>query len=851
MSYEDCRLNDTMTRRTLTLVLLGLGGYALLLFFAVRLSPTRALNYQLDRRTAIEAARETASRFDINAREWTAYATAEHFTTEYHYLMTKPSAANIVALAPVRTFVKLIEPQSKNGQSISVTLDAGGRAIGFTHRLDEPIFGEKATEGNADTNADNADAGNNSNQSIEQSIESNDNSNTGSASAAADMDAAQARARVGQAFAGLIGDAAWKDFKAVSETDSGDDKTRTTRLTWERRTDDAPEVTMRAIGEVKGGRIADLKIEPNFSPTFNDATDNRRSFNGIVSGISGFSTFLIVLAAIGFYVLALTRRKLTFVLPLILFGLIAVTFTLNRVLYGSIDGSMSSPAMGLPVFFSVLQIGLGAAFVGLGFALMWSVGYVYARRTKPLKIASFAALLRGKLTTRFVARAVAYGILCGGIVACVPYFIKATTLFPMLELDRIEAEYLVSRAPAVAALIQPVDFVLFSLFAFVIPVIASRTRLARLAPIMVFIIGGVWMMTRVSSLSSYAMIIVGVASILILLEIYRRFDLLTLIVTTLAAQSATVAALLLVTSSASLQASAWCVFASLAFITIVGLVIGARGRDANIEAEVEPDLSANDKHLRVERERLVADFSIARQAQQRMLPDAPPQIPGYEISATCRPAREVGGDLYDFLRLPDERVGIVVADVSGKGIPAALYMTLTKGLLASIAEHESDPKLILQEVNRHLYEVCRRKMFVTLVLAILDPATRRLTYARAGHNPPVWRKSATNETLLLRAPGLGLGLNKGKLFDATLKPETITLERGDCVVFYSDGITEAMNESNTEYDEQRLMHIIERADGLNADATQENVMEDVGMFLGEVHPQDDQTVVVLRVSGDD
>jgi len=341
-----------------------------------------------------------------------------------------------------------------------------------------------------------------------------------------------------------------------------------------------------------------------------------------------------------------------------------------------------------------------------------------------------------------------------------------------------------------------------------------------------------------------------VVSILIFLEIYRRFDLLTLILSTLAAQSATLAASLLVTSSPSLNASAWRVFASLAGITIVALVINARGCDANVEAEIEPDLSADDKHLRVERERLVADFSIARQAQQRMLPDAPPQIPGYEISATCRPAREVGGDLYDFLHLPDERIGIVVADVSGKGIPAALYMTLTKGLLASIAEHESDPKLILQEVNRHLYEVCRRKMFVTLVLAVLDPATRRLTYARAGHNPPVWRKPATNETVLLRAPGLGLGLNKGKLFDATLKPETITLERGDCVVFYSDGITEAMNESNTEYDEERLMKTIERADGLNADATQENVMEDVGMFLGEVHPQDDQTVVVLRVSGD-
>ncbi len=823
-----------MTRRTLTLVLLGLGGYALLIFFAVRLSPTRALNYQLDRRIAIEAARETASRFGINARAWTAYVTAEHYTTEYHYLMIKPSASNIVALAPVRTFVTFIEPQSKDAHSVSVTLDAGGRAIGFTHRLDEKSSDANPAQNNSGNgnNADNNDGNNSSNES---------------SNSVPIVDAAQARERVNQAFARLIGDAAWADFKAASATPSVTDGVTVTRSTWERRTDDAPEVAMGAIGEIRGERIAELKIEPTFDAAFNALTDNRRSFNRIVSGVGSFSAFLIILAAIGFYVLGLTRRKLTFALPLILLGLVTVTFALNRFLYGSVDGLMLTLPFRSLLLALLLNV-LGALFLGLGFALMWSVGYVYARRTQPLKIASFAALLRGKLTTQFVARAVAYGVLCGGIVACIPYLIKAVNLFPMLELDRIEAEYLASRAPALASLIQPVDFILFSLFAFVVPVITSRARLARLAPVVVFVIGGVWMMTRVSSLSSYPMIIVGVISILVLMEIYRRFDLLTLMVATLAAQSATIAASLLVTSSPSLQASAWRVFASLAGITIVGLVIGWRGRDTNIETEVEPDLSDDDKYLKVERERLVADFSIARQAQQRMLPDSPPQIPGYEISATCRPAREVGGDLYDFLHLPDERIGIVVADVSGKGIPAALYMTLTKGLLASIAEHESDPKLILQEVNRHLYEVCRRKMFVTLVLAVLDPATRRLTYARAGHNPPVWRKPATNETLLLRAPGLGLGLNKGKLFDATLKPETITLERGDCVVFYSDGITEAMNHLNTEYDEERLMHIIERADGLNADRTQENVMEDVGMFLGEVHPQDDQTVVVLRVS---
>ena len=250
---------------------------------------------------------------------------------------------------------------------------------------------------------------------------------------------------------------------------------------------------------------------------------------------------------------------------------------------------------------------------------------------------------------------------------------------------------------------------------------------------------------------------------------------------------------------------------------------------------------------REELAQLKAQFQVARRAQEQMLPDKPPIVPGVEIAAVCQPAREVGGDLFDFLQLPNGRIGIVVADVSGKGVPAALYMTLTKGLLASVAETTSDPAEIVREVNRHLYVACKRKMFVTLLLGVVDPQSRTFAYVRAGHNPPVWRNGTNGETTLLGARGIGLGLTSGELFDRTLELEEIVLRPSDLLLLYSDGISEAMNEAREEYGETRLKDVASRADGMSAEKVKDLILADVRSFLGRTPPQDDQTLVVVRV----
>jgi sigma-B regulation protein RsbU (phosphoserine phosphatase) len=251
--------------------------------------------------------------------------------------------------------------------------------------------------------------------------------------------------------------------------------------------------------------------------------------------------------------------------------------------------------------------------------------------------------------------------------------------------------------------------------------------------------------------------------------------------------------------------------------------------------------------FRAEREKLLAEFSLAHRAQQDMLPHAPPQIPGYSLAASCTPSLEVGGDLYDFLKLRDGRVGIGVADVSGKGVPAALYMTLTKGLLSAVTKSSSDLGPVVEEVNRHLHSVTRKKVFVTMALGFLDAEKRVLQLVRAGHNAIVWRQRDKGLTTLEAPSGLGLGITASKVFGSQLKVQEMLLSEGDAVVFYSDGITEAMNRDLEQFGEERLMLAVDKTDSMDAAAAHDLILGEVRHFLDGVHPQDDMTLVVLRV----
>jgi phosphoserine phosphatase RsbU/P len=239
---------------------------------------------------------------------------------------------------------------------------------------------------------------------------------------------------------------------------------------------------------------------------------------------------------------------------------------------------------------------------------------------------------------------------------------------------------------------------------------------------------------------------------------------------------------------------------------------------------------------RAEREVLDREADEARIIQQALLPKSSPYVPGFAISGLSVPARAVGGDWYDFIPFPDGRWGLVLADVSGKGTAAALLMSATRGMLRSLAEACSTPGEVLTKLNQLLLNDFPAGKFVTMVYAVLDPVARTVIFANAGHLLPLLIDHA-GEHFLDTERGLPLGLSCGDYSETH-----VTLSEGSKLLFYSDGITEAVNANEEEYGLCRLAeHAIKPA------ASAVSIVDDVRSFANGAGVRDDATVVFVGV----
>jgi serine phosphatase RsbU (regulator of sigma subunit) len=249
-----------------------------------------------------------------------------------------------------------------------------------------------------------------------------------------------------------------------------------------------------------------------------------------------------------------------------------------------------------------------------------------------------------------------------------------------------------------------------------------------------------------------------------------------------------------------------------------------------------------------EKERLEEELRIARQIQMSLLPaQGVAGLPGVRVAALCLPAAEVGGDYYDLLPLGDTRMGVLVADVSGKGTSAALYMAELKGLVLSLSRIYESPAKLLSEANRILTANMDSRSFVTMTYAVVDTAARRMRYARAGHNPLIHFQARTGLTRVLTPAGLGLGLDPGDRFDKILEEDEVALEAGDFFLFFTDGLSEAMNPGAELFGEGRLRRILEDSGRLTSEELKQRILSEVRHFVGEAEPHDDMTLVVLKV----
>ena len=240
-----------------------------------------------------------------------------------------------------------------------------------------------------------------------------------------------------------------------------------------------------------------------------------------------------------------------------------------------------------------------------------------------------------------------------------------------------------------------------------------------------------------------------------------------------------------------------------------------------------------------ERERLDQELRVARHIQQTLLPKELPSLPGWEVSAYYQPARAVGGDFYDFLPFADGKLGLVVGDVTDKGVPAALLMATTRSILRTAGQSLTSPGEVLQRVNDLLCPDIPPKMFVTCFFAILDPATGVLQYANAGHDLPYRRHAG--QVSELRATGFPLGLLPGMGYEEA----TVTLEPGDTVLFYSDGLVEAHDPQRDMFSFPRLMRLMTELAG--ATALIEYLLQELHAFTGpDWEQEDDVTLVTLH-----
>ena len=280
----------------------------------------------------------------------------------------------------------------------------------------------------------------------------------------------------------------------------------------------------------------------------------------------------------------------------------------------------------------------------------------------------------------------------------------------------------------------------------------------------------------------------------------------------------------------------------IAGMLIFGILARIRGLPLN-EMAVEPAYVRNIN----ERQRMKLELDVARKAQLQMLPQSIPSRHGLDIAAFSEPAKEVGGDYFDFFEVNEESLGFAVGDVSGKGISAALYMTMLKGSLQSMAFNQSSPKVLLSHINRTFFKSADKTTYVTLLYGVINLENNTLTFARAGHNPILIYRQAEQVLFFLKPPGLGIGLEKGDIFERILEEESFSLQTGDTVVIYTDGLTEARNIKEEEFGEDRLTELIKSHPIQSAEELLQRIKNGYFTFTGRAEPHDDLTCMVIRI----
>ena len=247
-----------------------------------------------------------------------------------------------------------------------------------------------------------------------------------------------------------------------------------------------------------------------------------------------------------------------------------------------------------------------------------------------------------------------------------------------------------------------------------------------------------------------------------------------------------------------------------------------------------------------EKKRLDHDLEIARDIQRILLPSEAPAINGFQISGINVPARQVSGDYFDYIHVDQERLGVAISDVSGKCVPASLIMAICRSVLRAEASRNPSPADVLRKVNRQLYPDIKEDMFISMAYLVLDHQHDGVTLARAGHDAPLWYQGKSQIVTPVKSPGMVVGIDSGSVFDRLTVDFAVPLERNDCLVLYTDGVTETLNSEDDEFGVDRMMQSVRASANDGSKAIVKRIIEDVREFTGSVPQNDDMTLIAIR-----
>ncbi len=608
--------------------------------------------------------------------------------------------------------------------------------------------------------------------------------------------------------------------------------------------------------DLHGDKVGRYRFRLQKPEAFNQAASETQTVVTYIVALSSIATFVLLIFIIALFLKKYHDGEVGVKTAIYVFGGLFGLILLEHLLrftgtgYGTGLGDVNRYNTRIIVF--VITVFIIEAFLAAMVFAGWSVGESSARRGWSVKLKALDGIQFGKVFTLEMATAIVRGygfgfILLGVLITSVAFISRFTRVGLFLtDLEGIPE----SIFPALSAILLAIQIALLNEIVFRFFFITWLREKTKSVWLGVLISSLLWTLLafnlwdfplgfmRFSWLFPAFFILSWILGTIVV-----RNDLMTAICTSFVILACTYAVPMFASTGSYFQTQAFVFCGFLAAPLVVAALGFIKQQSFEFSAELTPT------HIRriSERERMTRELEIARTVQMSLLPKENPLAEGYDIAGVCLPALEVGGDYYDFFQLGDGKIGIAIGDVSGKGVPAAIYMTLTKGILQSHAGESMSPKDVLHKLNRQMYQNIERNSFVSMFYAVLDMKKSKIRFSRAGHNPAILAQRSTNTSTMIQPKGIALGLEEGKQFSAYLEEHEIPLQSGDVLTFYTDGFTEATNEMGDEYDEHRLEKVIAGHKHESANGIIQRVVRSVKSFVGSSPQHDDMTMVVLKV----